>query len=647
MTLIRYLAVVAVGAATVPIAVAEAPSEYAGSAACGKCHAVQFALHAKTPHSQALRKARATDRGPGSRAQWAFGAGVKAITWVSQTGQETIAEHGLTYYTSTKSLAPTPGHRNSEDIVYRTFDPIATALRCFRCHSTGPLTVSTGFQIQPAELGVQCEACHGPGREHAQSGGASPIQNPRRLTALQVNSLCGSCHRQASDLDDERDWSNAWNVRHQPTYLHRAACFRNSNGALSCNTCHEAHQPAKKQASYYDARCNSCHPKITHKTAIAARSCSGCHMPKVAANANLKFTNHWIGIYDPSGKQLIPSKRIVRDLQPSSAKAADVIEAADPSTLAPVYAMAVAAHERESGPESPKAARSLSDYGLFLLQLGAFGKAEPSLRRALLIAEHNGDAAADAAREALALCLEAQGKRDEALELFQRAAKGHDGRVASRSFAKMAELDPDNAESYYRSALSAEERASGRESPRVAVLLHAYSLQLRARNADDEAEPLIRRALSIQQATEKPDARVTVGLLNTLGNLLEGRRNFDEAEKFLRSALALSEEKFGPESPELATSCTYLADVLWNKKNLREAGQLFRRAITVNAAVYGPERPETAADIANLGMLMNEAGQTAAGEALLRQALAIYENTLGPQSSEARFVRERLSAPMR
>ena len=75
-------------------------------------------------------------------AQWAFGAGDKAITCVGQTSQETIAEHGLSYYTATKSMGITPGHADANDIVYRTFDSLGTALRCFRCHSTGPITLA-------------------------------------------------------------------------------------------------------------------------------------------------------------------------------------------------------------------------------------------------------------------------------------------------------------------------------------------------------------------------------------------------------------------------------------------------------------------------------------------------------------------------
>src|SRR5690242_21667199 len=152
-----------------PLTGQDTGSAYVGSAACGRCHVSQFESQSKTAHAHALRRARATDPGPGSHAQWAFGAGVKATTWVSQTGEDSIVEHGLSYYAVTKSLALTPGHSTSADRVYRTFDPVATALLCFRCHSTGPLTLAADFRVRPSEPGIHCEACHGPGRAHAES----------------------------------------------------------------------------------------------------------------------------------------------------------------------------------------------------------------------------------------------------------------------------------------------------------------------------------------------------------------------------------------------------------------------------------------------------------------------------------------------
>ncbi len=618
-------------------------AQYVGSKACQKCHADKFALQSKSEHAHAL--------GPGQKAQWAFGAGDKAITFVDQTGEDTIAERGLSYYAATKSMGITPGHADASDIVYQTFDSQATALRCFRCHSTGPVTLAADYKVTPSELGIRCESCHGPGAAHIQHPGApGSIQNPKRLTPTELNHLCGACHRQASDLDHETDWTNAWNVRHQPSYLHRAACFRNSSGRLSCLTCHDPHGPLNKTVSSYDARCVSCHKSVIHKTVIASRSCVGCHMPQVRTSATLEFTNHWIGIYDPQGKKLMPARRMVKVLQPVPAigeGAASFVVPADPSTLVSVYEQALAYREKESGPNSAAVARASANLGLFLKQIGNNSAAEPPLRRALDIDIQNSDGAVDADRENLAATLTSEAKPQEAFALLQEAASGKDPNVAVRSFASLAKLDPEHADSYYRSAIAKQQSASGTEDRRLAVLLHEYGLALRARNDDASAEPVLRRALTVQEKVAEPDSHLTIAILNTLGNLLEGRHEFDEAEKLERIALHLSEEKFGPESADLATTCTYLADVLWNKKELRAAGELFRRAVAIDISLYGPEQPETAADIANLGMLTKEEGQMATGDLLLRQALAIYEKALGADSAQAKFIRDNLGAGAR
>lgn len=116
---------------------------------------------------------------------------------------------------------------------YRIFDPAASILRCFRCHSTGPVRVDGSFAIQPAETGVRCESCHGPGEAHIRAGGsAQTIRNPGRLNAVEMNAYCGACHRKAPDVGEENDWGNPWNTRFQPAYVNKSSCFRKSGGGL-------------------------------------------------------------------------------------------------------------------------------------------------------------------------------------------------------------------------------------------------------------------------------------------------------------------------------------------------------------------------------------------------------------------------------
>src|SRR6266446_10801654 len=76
-----------------------ATAQYVGSQACKLCHAAKFESQSKTGHARALALAPS-----GSPGHWAFGAGAKATTYVSQADEESYIEHGLTYYASTKSM---------------------------------------------------------------------------------------------------------------------------------------------------------------------------------------------------------------------------------------------------------------------------------------------------------------------------------------------------------------------------------------------------------------------------------------------------------------------------------------------------------------------------------------------------------------
>jgi Cytochrome c554 and c-prime len=368
-----WTAVVAVGL-FLPATVLKA--QYAGSEACRSCHAERVERQSKTGHARALAKAPASSPG-----QWAFGAGAKAKTWVSQVDQDTYVEHGLSYFTATKSLRLTPGHETADDVRYRTFDPEATTLKCFRCHSTGPLSLGPNYSIQPGEPGVHCESCHGPGGGHVSAlGRPGTILNPKRLSAVELNDFCGACHRNAP----ESDWTDKWRTRHQPSYLAQAACFRKSSGALTCLTCHDPHAPLNEVAAEYDKRCMDCHKAVRHSAPVTARgACVDCHMPQVVISQQLRFTNHWIGIYAKGGPNLVPARSVTKNLPPLPRGSNRISAPADPANLRPLFEQVLADREKGLGPNDRKVARSASDLGLFIANTGDLASAETLLRRAL------------------------------------------------------------------------------------------------------------------------------------------------------------------------------------------------------------------------------------------------------------------------
>jgi hypothetical protein len=83
---------------------------------------------------------------------------------------------------------------------------------CLHCHSTRaePRLAQDGqHDTRVAELGIACEACHGPGREHVSQlsspisryaahldgdAGAHAIVNPSKLSAQRASEICSQCH---------------------------------------------------------------------------------------------------------------------------------------------------------------------------------------------------------------------------------------------------------------------------------------------------------------------------------------------------------------------------------------------------------------------------------------------------------------------
>lgn len=612
-------------------------AQYAGSGRCRACHPAQFDTQSTTGHARALALAPA-----GKPAHWAFGAGEKATTYVSQVDSEWYVEHGLTYYAATKSMALTPGHSNDAGLRYRTFDPEGSVMRCFRCHSTGALKLEDKYEIQPSETGVRCESCHGPGADHADAPDRAAIRNPKKLNAVELNELCGSCHRKPPEAGEERDWANAWNVRHQPTYLSQSSCFRKSAGALSCLTCHDPHQPLMRVSATYDRRCSTCHRTVRHKTAVTARSCVDCHMPRVSTSPQLAFTNHWIGIYGKANK-LIPARtRNAAPLVLPPSEAGGLPPPADPSSLRGLFESALAMREKETTAGDPRVARAASDYGLFLKAIGDPAAAQSPLRRALEIDSTNNDPSLPADQENLALVLEVAGQRAQAVELLKLAAGGPDRRVAARSLASLAVLEPSEAVPHYRDAVRAEEETSGKDHPRVAMLFNNLALALEERKENDAAVPLLRRALAIQQKSLGADHYETATTMNNLGSLLQTIGKLAEAEQLERAALGIFERKL-PGTKELSAACTNLADLLWTRGVRTSAVGLYRRAISIDESLYGLDHPEVAGDLTNLGLLLQESGDRVASDALLGRALAIYEKALGANSPQALDVRQSLS----
>lgn len=183
--------------------------------------------------------------------------------------------------------------------------------RCLECHNTYfehvPGTANQ-YRRDSFLLGVSCERCHGPGRDHAafhqahpQAGAAHAVVHPGRLTRVRQLEVCTQCHsnaikrrrpafsyRPGTPLADsfrtivtrhpEDD-----HVANQIQYLRASRCFQKTD--LTCTTCHNPHRGHETAAPGLAARsCLKCHQagacaEHNRLPAPVRGNCVGCHMP--------------------------------------------------------------------------------------------------------------------------------------------------------------------------------------------------------------------------------------------------------------------------------------------------------------------------------------------------------------------------------
>lgn len=315
-------------------------------------------------------------------ADYALGSGVRGRSYLVDRGG-LLYQSPVSWYSQEQKWDLSPGY--SLDVSETRFERRVTD-DCLGCHvgrvAVADREVADRTGSPPfLELGISCERCHGPGREHVafQEGsreggeGADSIVNPAKLDPWRRDSVCFQCHLSAKRVprhgrrhydfrpgmgleeiwtvlvhgDDTGQGTPDKSVSHvQEMYSSR--CHNGSEGRFSCTTCHDPHgvPDSAGRVAWYDSRCLDCHqqqgcalPEPERLSAEQAGSCIGCHMPRRAAGdiAHTSQTDHRIQrrprpiSTGPDESPLVFFAETDRDLEPwerSRARALATVEEA-------------------------------------------------------------------------------------------------------------------------------------------------------------------------------------------------------------------------------------------------------------------------------------------------------------------------------
>src|SRR6185295_14970914 len=264
-----------------------------------------------------------------------IGSGRKGQTYLYWDKNDQLFQLPVSYWTEVASWVNSPGYGDRSLEFSR---PVVA--RCLECHASSFEAVTNSgvanrYRRTDYILGISCERCHGPGKQHAElnaPGAPKPVDqaivNPAKLPRDRQLALCSLCHggigvaknpifsfNVGDALQDHLQLASPkadepLDVHgNQVELLERSKCFKSSN--MTCSTCHDVHAP-QREVKDFSARCLTCHEVqscglFPRRGRTLAGKCVDCHLPNQTSNVIFsthagarirpKVRNHWIKVY--------------------------------------------------------------------------------------------------------------------------------------------------------------------------------------------------------------------------------------------------------------------------------------------------------------------------------------------------------------
>jgi tetratricopeptide (TPR) repeat protein len=403
-----------------------------------------------------------------------IGSGNHAFTPVYRSPQGRLLQHPLSYYAESQAWAMSPGYDRPDHLDFRR----EIGDGCLFCHSASR---------EPAP--IDCFRCHGEAEAHRKAPRRGNIVNPARLPAARQLDICLQCHletassgfpdsilvpgrerfsyRPGEPLADYKVYferadaasADRFEINHAGYRLLQSACFRGSNGRLTCTTCHDPHR-ARARA---DA-CAGCHPSAHASAAARAEgACATCHMPlrRTQDAIHVRMTDHKIA------RRPSFAEPVAEDHAPYTGEIVALFPLSNPKLLEVARNLHEAQMTRTSSAwrRLPPTASNLASLAEALLREGRRGEARSAARRSLALDPRHAHALN------IAAVIEAtDGKLDSALRQLEKARGSNPdypltwinlgvtyealgrGEEALASYDEAIRLQPDSAEARRRRA---------------------------------------------------------------------------------------------------------------------------------------------------------------------------------------------------